>query len=372
MIRTALLLALLATFQEVDPRLAKLVPPVPTPEGFIADVPGLVPGDARARLNARIRAIQDSGFGDLAVAIIPSVADYQPYEVGLAIYRTWKVGRIDSIGSARRDLGVLLLIVPKELTPDNKGHCWITTGRGAEGILTDAVSARICADRIVPYLKSRDYGGAVAEGIEAISTQLRGDEGLTSQAMPIASGEGRSNGSGIPWGKGLGGMAVLVAAVFAGRRWARNRPRKCPQCGKKMVRLSEVADNRELNTGQQLEEQLASIDYDVWECDCGGAPLILPYKKVLSGFQECEVCKFRTAKTKRKILSQPTYTSSGLAEDTTKCQSCGAVRTKQVVLAKRTRSTSSGGRSSSGSSGGGGSSFGGSGSSGGGGGGSRY
>jgi uncharacterized membrane protein YgcG len=98
MIRSFLVLGSLLALQAVDPKLGRLVPPVPTPEGFIADAPGVVPAAARPILNARIRAIQDSGFGDIGVAILPSIDDYQPYEVGVAIYRTWKIGRIDSIG----------------------------------------------------------------------------------------------------------------------------------------------------------------------------------------------------------------------------------------------------------------------------------
>jgi uncharacterized protein len=264
------------------------------------------------------------------------------------------------------------LIVPKELAPDGNGHCWITTGRGAEGILTDAVSARICTDWVVPHLKTRDYAAALSAGIEAITARLRGDAGLTSQPVPVASEEGPRNGSRIPWAKGLGGIALGILAIIGGRKFARNRPRRCPQCGKKMVRLSEITDNQNLSQGQQLEEQLASVDYDVWECDCGGAPLILPYRKILSGFRECEACHFRTAKTKRKTLVQPSYTSSGLAEDTTTCKSCGEVRTRKVVLARLTRSSSSSSGSSGGRGGGGGSSFGGSGSTSGGGGGSSY
>jgi uncharacterized protein len=329
----------------------------------------VVPAAARAALNARIRAIQDSGFGDIGVAIIPSIGDYQPYEVGVAIYRTWKIGRIDSIGSARRDLGVLLLIVPKELSPDGKGQCWITTGRGAEGILTDAVSAAICRDRIIPHLRTKDYAAALSAGIEAITARLRGDEGLTGTPLPIVSDEGRRTGFGAPWVKGLGGIALAILAIIGARKWARNRPRRCPQCGKKMVRLSEIEDDAALSAGQQLEEKLKSIDYDVWECDCGGAPLIFPYQKILSGFKECRTCHFRTAKTTRRTLKQPNYSSSGLAEDTTRCNQCGAVATATVVLARLVRSSSSSGGSSGG---GGGSSFGGSGSTGGGGGGSSY
>src|SRR5688500_8794278 len=121
----------------VAPRLLALVPPVPTPESFVADAPNVIPAADQALIDDRIRTLQAEGLGDIAVAILPSIESYQPYEVGVAIYRTWRIGRIASIGSARRDLGVLLLIVPKELAPDNRGHCWITTGLGAERLFTD-------------------------------------------------------------------------------------------------------------------------------------------------------------------------------------------------------------------------------------------
>jgi uncharacterized protein len=362
----------LSPAQSVDPKLARLVPPLPTPEGFIADVPGLLHEPARTALNRRIRAIQDSGLGDIGVAIIPSIADYQPYEVGVAIYRTWRIGRIDSIGSARRDLGVLLLIVPKELAPDGKGQCWISTGRGAEGILTDAVSGGICRDRIIPHLRSRDYAAAVSAGVEAITGRLRGDAGLAAQSADSARGITsltESSRPRFPWLPGLAGLGLAGAALAGGLWWRRNRPRRCPRCGKPMHRLAEPADDAELSAGQQLEERLQSVDYDVWHCDCGGT-LVLPYQKLLSGYKECPSCHLRTAKVTRHIITQPSYTSAGRAEDTTTCQACGQASVKRVVLARLERSSSS--SSSSGGGGGGGSSFGGSGSTSGGGGGSSY
>ena len=91
----------------VEPRLARLIPPAPTPAGYIADVPRLLDAAARERLDSRIEAISDSGLADIAVAILPTIGDYEAYEVGVGIYRTWTVGRQDSIGSARRDLGAL-------------------------------------------------------------------------------------------------------------------------------------------------------------------------------------------------------------------------------------------------------------------------
>ena len=359
--------------QPVPPRLARLVPPSPAPASFIADVPGVIPPDARARLDERLRAVQDSGFGDIAVAIMPSIGDYPAYEMGTAIYRTWGVGRIDSLGSERRDLGVLLLIVPKELSPDSSGHCWITTGIGAEGLITDATGGAICRDRIVPHLRARDYPAAIGAAIDAITEEIR--SGLTpaagsTTASGVVSQPGRSS-SASPVALIIGGILALGGIGAAIPLWLRRRTRRCARCGRPMRRLDETLDDAKLSAGQQLEERIGSIDYDVWQCECG-EELVLPYAKLFSGYRVCDACKVKAVKTRRTVIRQPTYTSTGLAEDVSRCESCNRTTTEQVVLARRTPPSESRGSSGGRKSGGGGRSFGGSGRSSGGGGGSRY
>jgi uncharacterized protein len=380
-----------------SPGLVRLVPPVPTPASFIADAPNVVPAEAQALLDARIRAVQDSGLGDIGVAIIPSIGEYQPYEVGVAIYREWRIGRIDSVGSARRHLGVLLLIVPKELAPDHKGQCWITTGRGAEGIVTDATSGAICRDRIIPHLITRDYPAALSAGIEAIADRMREDQGLASTPLnppgagQVIGGRGGVTGSanrnrgGVPgaWLVMLAIATVLISAIL-GVRWNRVRPRRCPTCGKTMHRLPEEEDDAKLTKGQALEERLGSVDYDVWLCACGET-LVIPYRKLTSGYSECPKCHVRALKTTRHIINPPTHLATGLAEDTTRCASCDATSKRRVVLARlqnqaAAAAVAAGAAASSGWGGGGGGgggfsgggSFGGSGSTSGGGGGASY
>jgi uncharacterized protein len=138
-----------------------------------------------------------------------------------------------------------------------------------------------------------------------------------------------------------------------------------------MRRLDETLDDAELTAGQQLEERIGSVDYDVWQCECG-EDLVLPYAKLFSGYRVCDACKVKAVKTRRTIIRQPTYTSTGLAEDVSRCESCNRTTTEQVVLARRTPPSESRGSSGGRSRGGGGRSFGGSGRSSGGGGGSRY
>jgi uncharacterized protein len=144
-----------------------------------------------------------------------------------------------------------------------------------------------------------------------------------------------------------------------------------------MERLSESDDDGELEHGERVEEQVKSVDYDVWRCACGET-LTLPYRRTFTSYGKCGRCGRRTVKTARRTIEAASYTSSGRAEDTHSCEACGEVRVEHVVLPKLTppSSGSSSGSSSGGRSHGGGGSrgggFGGSGSTGGGGGGGRY
>ncbi len=357
--------------------IARFVPPVPTPASFIADPRDVIPAAAQKALDDRITAIQRAGLGDIAVAIIPSIGDYSASQVALEIYRTWRVGSVAEIGSTRRNVGVLILIVPKELSPNNRGECWINTGTGAEGFITDGAAAAICRDAIIPRLRERDHAGGVGAGISRLEALMRRDRGSgaappagarglpTTQPSPPAGSGGFFIGGG--WLIG-GGMALLIAAIIAFRRWRRHRPRKCANCGRMMERLSERDDNAKLTAGQVVEEQLDSVDYDVWSCRCGHA-LVIPYRRWFTKYKRCRDCGHLTATVRRRTIARATHSSTGLAEDRYSCKHCKAAWTESVVLPVLVDTSSDG---SSGGGGGGGSSFGGSGSSSGGGGGSSY
>jgi uncharacterized protein len=350
----------------------RLVPPSPVPAGYIADAAGVVPADAESAINARIEALQAAGRGDIAVAVLPDIADYRPYEVGVAIYRAWGVGSVAEIGSARRDLGALLLIVPKELASDGRGHCWITTGRGAEGLLTDGVVAEICRELVVPSLRERDYGGAILAGIDGVDRVLRGDPALAGEPTPLRGQESGSRGTGpLAWLAGIvASIVASIGGVFGLRRWRRTRPRTCPTCGNLMHRVDEAADDEYLDRGQQVEERVKSVDYDVWLCGSCGTQRPERYARWITSYKACPACDARTARTKRRVIDAATTSSTGMAEDTTTCEACDYRKVEEVVLPKVTASASGGGGSGGGSSGG--SSFGGSGATSGGGGGSSY
>jgi uncharacterized membrane protein YgcG len=177
-----------ATEAPMPASVVKYVPPSPNPEGFIRDVPGVLGKEQRRQLNARITTIQEHIHGDIGVAILSDIGDIPPYEIGTAIYRAWKIGTVAPIGNARRDVGALVLLVPKELAPNHQGQCWITTGRGSEGAVIDAAAAAICRDRVIPAMKARAYAAAVDSAITGIEhLYLVGLDSLTAaQAVALA------------------------------------------------------------------------------------------------------------------------------------------------------------------------------------------
>jgi uncharacterized protein len=347
----------------------RFIPPSPVPAGFIHDGGPVLSADQLAQLNARIATHHASGLGDIGVAILRDIGDYPAYEVGTAIYRAWKIGSVDSIGSERRDLGVLMLIVPKELAPGGKGDCWIATGVGAEGHITDGEAGTICRDNIIPQLRNREYAAAIAAGIDAIAAELASVVAVEGSGVISDPGTSQPRG-GLPIGLlAVLGLGSSVAGVIGWRRHKRRKPRLCPQGHGPMRLLDEQTDDAALEQGQQREESLKSVDYDVWHCGECGERLTLRYKRWFTSYSECPTCKFWTVKTKTRTLIPATTSSGGLAETTRTCQHCGFGDTRQVATPRlSSSSSSSSGRSSSG----GGSSFGGSGRSAGGGGGSRY
>jgi uncharacterized membrane protein YgcG len=318
--------------------------------------------------------VQDSGWGDIGVAILRSIEDYEPYEVGVAIYRTWRVGRIDSIGSARRDLGALLLIVPKEIAPDNRGHCWITTGLGAEAILTDQAVASICRDRVIPRLIERDHAAAVGAAIDAIAERVRADRLIAGQPIgqtaprPLPPPAGRSGWlSGRSFTGDFLPLMVLVGSVgglIFFLRWRRHHTRRCRRCGRPMQRLSEATDDAALSRGQLFEEKLRSVDYDVWQCECGERRII-GWQRWFSGYSLCRRCGVHATRSERVVWRAATTSSTGLAEVTYTCLACGDKRVEQETIAQLPDPATAAGSSSSHSFGGGGGGGGGGGSGGG-------
>ncbi len=101
-----------------------------------------------------------------------------------------------------------------------------------------------------------------------------------------------------------------------------------------MKLLSEEEEDVYLDEGKQAEENVFSVDYDVWIDEASGDTHIEKYDGRLTA-DECDRCGFQTLKLeKEEIKTQPTESVDGELQKEYKCAYCGRVKRKTVKLTK--------------------------------------
>jgi len=114
----------------------------------------------------------------------------------------------------------------------------------------------------------------------------------------------------------------------------RYTPRVSPKSGKPMKLLSEDEEDVYLDEGMQAEENVFSVDYDVWIDEETGFTKIEKYAGHLIALQ-CPECNYQTLKvTKEEILESPTETEEGELMKFYKCDYCGYKERKAFRIAR--------------------------------------
>lgn len=112
----------------------------------------------------------------------------------------------------------------------------------------------------------------------------------------------------------------------------RYKPRISPKTGKPMKLLSEDEEDAHLDEGMIAEENVYSVDYDVWLDEETGFKQIEKYAGHLHAIQ-CPECNYQTFKVSREeIIRQPTSTEEGEIMKHYVCSYCGYKARKTVVL----------------------------------------
>lgn len=156
----------------------------------------------------------------------------------------------------------------------------------------------------------------------------------------------------------------MANSLYRFKKEVRNGPLKCSTCGSAMRRCSETDDDAYLSAGKRLEEQIGTVDYDVWICTSCTRQEVLPFLEEKAGFEQCDSCGNRTFELlKREIINTASQTLEGLEAEHWKCRFCSAMQTREIIIPMLASSSSgdsdSSSDSSSGSDFGGGSSDGG-------------
>lgn len=164
------------------------------PVDYVNDFASVLDAESRAKIEDLIERLRAATGGEIAVVTLPSIGDYDPAEVALAIGRKWKIGSKAEIGDPRRNAGLIVLLVPRRSGDPNSGHIRIEVGQGLEGIVTDAAAGQV-RDLMRPDLTQGKYGPGILLGVRALSSLIaRGygvsDSALTAYQTPANQGEG--------------------------------------------------------------------------------------------------------------------------------------------------------------------------------------
>lgn len=117
------------------------------------------------------------------------------------------------------------------------------------------------------------------------------------------------------------------------KKW-RFMPRVNAKTGNKMRLLREDEEDVHLDEGMRAEEDVFSVDYDVWIDEVTGQTQVEKYPGHLEALQ-CNNCGFYTMKVNREeIIREATAEEEGELVKHYECQYCGSVRATQFNIAK--------------------------------------
>lgn len=165
------------------------------PSNYLTDVAGIVDATSAAEINDLAARLRAATGAELAVVTLPTIEDRAPGDIALAIGRAWGVGANTAIGDSTRNAGLVLLLVPR--TPEHKGEIYLATGRGIEGIVTDATAGRI-TDLMLPDLREGQWGPALLLGTRAVAATVAKGYGVSDSAIMAADPWRGRAGEGEP------------------------------------------------------------------------------------------------------------------------------------------------------------------------------
>jgi len=165
---------------------------VPPLTGQVMDLAHVLSESQTDQLTADLQAHETATGNQVVVLTLPSLEGepLEPFVHRLAT--TWKLGQKGT------DNGAVLLVALKER------KIRIEVGYGLEGVLTDARSAQIIRNEIVPHFRAGDFQGGIVAGVAAILKTIEGTY-QAPERPPVPAGGGDTVGQIL--------MALIVGVV---------------------------------------------------------------------------------------------------------------------------------------------------------------
>lgn len=329
---------------------------------YVSNPDGILSTSTVEVLDKALANIRSTTSAEAVIVVVDDIEGVDIDTFATELFEKWGLGKTD------KDNG-LLVLVAKDLR-----RAAIRPGYGLEGVLPDIVCGRILREQMFPAFREGDYDAGVLAATERIATILTDPVAAEEirSALPDNYGSEDSDELALflkgwlivscflalvllaiilmqlralrgktprekymqlinlkPIALALSFMGLLIPLIAAIplvillNRW-RNAPHRCSRCGHSMNKIDEVHDNDYLDRGQDLEERIGSVDYDVWRCPECGDTEIEQYVQRGTPFRRCDRCGHYTMRQSAdRILRRPTSSRKGVGERVYTCLNCG-------------------------------------------------
>lgn len=136
---------------------------------YIYDQAGVLTAGQKQSLQSRLTTFTDTSTNVLVVLIPTTLCGYDK-----ATYTT-EYG--DQMGVGREDLdnGIVLMVLPKEISETGRGETDIRIGTGLQGAITDLGTKDIVEFEMIPHFKQRDYYTGISNAVDILTKLASGE-----------------------------------------------------------------------------------------------------------------------------------------------------------------------------------------------------
>lgn len=148
------------------------------PQGYVNDFARVLSAQAKAKLEAALKELEEKTSAEVAVVTVPNVEGGDVDQAAEELFRQW------GIGKRGKDNGVLILCA----VGDRRVR--IEVGYALESVLNDAACGRIIREQMIPRFRQKDYSGGLLNGTSAVVSLILSSYGQTLDAplvQPVSS-----------------------------------------------------------------------------------------------------------------------------------------------------------------------------------------
>ncbi|MEQ8909349.1 MAG: TPM domain-containing protein [Vicingaceae bacterium] len=181
------------------------IPKAPQPQRLVNDFAEVLSSQTEFQLEQTLVNFNDTTSTQITIVTVNDLCGYDPASFAYEIGESW------GVGNAEFNNGVVVLVKPK--VGNSKGHTFIASGYGVEGVLPDAICKRIIENEMIPAFKQNNYEQGIVQAALIIMDITGGEYSAdaykkqTQKSFPI-----------VPFFFVLFFIVVMLASTFGRAR----------------------------------------------------------------------------------------------------------------------------------------------------------